>query len=299
LPKKLAVLAAMLVLVLSMAAPAVAQQTGEVPEQDEVPACVLANACGDTPGEYQYEPEGDAFSVSPESDTDQPFEVASEGGKSVQYSGEANCSECGAKVAQAAQDAIGVEDSDDGTDPTDAFSAAIDAAHSPSGTGDAAASEETRVPVKDTPSYRAAFETAKEAGLDDEAAMEAAEVAVVEASKTRKGGSPSEGLAAAEGKTHKERASKGTDEGKNREDKNSRKDNTQEDDTATDNASEEGVTEDATKEVAASGENDDNLGSGGEDVQTTPAGSRAPLLFGGVAFLALGGYAGLRLAQSR
>ena len=72
-----------------------------------------------------------------------------------------------------------------------------------------------------------------------------------------------------------------------------------ENDTGTDNASEEDVTEDADDGVAASGENDDSLGSGGEDVQTTPAGSRAPLLFGGVAFLALGGYAGLRLAQSR
>jgi hypothetical protein len=151
------------------------------------------------------------------------------------------------------------------------------------------------VQASEAVAYRAAFEAAKEAGLDDEAAKEAAEVAVAEASKTRKGGPPSEGLAAAEGKTHKERASKGTDEGKDREDKNSRKDNTQEDDTATDNASEEDVTEDADEEVAASGEDG---GTGGEDVQTTPAGSRVPLLLGGTTLLSIGGYAGLRFARS-
>ena len=129
--------------------------------------------------------------------------------------------------------------------------------------------------------YRAAFETAKEAGLDDEAARESAVVAVAEARKTRKGGSPSEGIAAAEGKTHKEQTSKeAAAQGKDRKDEKSRKDKTREDDTATPTASEE------------------DGGTGDEDVATAPAGSRAPLLLGGVALLAVGGYAGLRFARS-
>jgi hypothetical protein len=99
LPKKLAILAAVLVLVLGMTAPALAQQPGEIPEQDEVPACELADACRNTSAEHQYEPGGDMFSVSPESDIDQPFEVASEGNSGFQYNGQPNCSECGARVA--------------------------------------------------------------------------------------------------------------------------------------------------------------------------------------------------------
>lgn len=99
MPKKLAILAAVLVLVLSMPAPALAQQPGEVPAQDEVPACELEDACRNTSAEHQYEPEGDVFSVTPESDIDQPFEVASEGNSGFQYNGQPNCSECGARVA--------------------------------------------------------------------------------------------------------------------------------------------------------------------------------------------------------
>ncbi len=144
--------------------------------------------------------------------------------------------------------------------------------------------------------YRAAFETAKEAGLDDEAARESAVVAVAEARKTRKGGSPSEGIAAAEGKTRKEQTSKKVAaQGKAREDKKSRKDKTREDDTATPTASEEDVTEDADEEVVAS---EEDGGTGDEDVATAPAGSRAPLLLGGVALLSIGGYAGLSFARS-
>jgi membrane protein involved in colicin uptake len=154
------------------------------------------------------------------------------------------------------------------------------------------------VPVQgsEAAAYRAAFETAKEAGLDDEAAKDAAEVAVAEARKARKGGSPSEGIAAAESKTRKEPASKkAAAQSKDREDKKPQEDKTREDYTVTDNASEEDVTEDTHDEVAASGEDGE---TGGEDVQTTPAGSRAPLLLGGVGLLAVGGYAGLRFVQS-
>lgn len=145
--------------------------------------------------------------------------------------------------------------------------------------------------------YQAAFEAAKEAGLDDVAAKDAAEVAVAEASKTRKGGSPSEGIAAAEGKTRKEQTSKKVAaQGKDREDMKSREDKTREDDTATDNASEEDVTEDADDGVAAS---EEDGRTGGEDVATAPVGSRVPLLLGGVAFLSVGGYAALLFVRSR
>jgi hypothetical protein len=304
-PKKLTILAAVLVLVLSMSAPALAQQPGEIPLQDEVPACELYDACRNTSADHQYEPEGDAFSVTPASDIDQATFAPSENGNGVRYGAAQSCDgECAERVVAAARDAMGVEDSDDGTDPADTFSAAMDAALSPGsspGSGDAAASEQAEVPVQgsEAAAYRAAFETAKEAGLDDVAAKDAAEVAVTEARKTRKGGSPSEGIAATEGKTSKagkDRASTEAAQGKDREDKESREDKTREDDTATATASEEDVTEDADDGVVTSGEDG---GTGDEDVATTPAGSKAPLLLGGVALLSVGGYAALRFVRSR
>ena len=295
MPKKLLVLAAMLVTLLGMATPAFAQDPGEVPAQDEVPACVLANACGDRSAEHQaveqqqpaMAPASDIdqpFSVSPASDEDRSFTITDSGSNHNLNTMVQGCDAgCAARVAQATEEAITGADSDSeaGTDPAAAFSTAMNAARSPGGSpgsGEAAASEQVESPLqgREAAAYRAAFEAAKEAGLDDEAAKEAAEVAVTEASKTRKGGTPSEGIAAAKGKIHKDRTSKigASDDG----------------------SSEEETTEDTDEEVAASGEDG---GTGGEDVQTAPADSRAPLLLGGVALLSVGGYAALRFARSR
>ncbi len=184
-------------------------------------------------------------------DIDQPFEVASEGNNGIRYGAPQSCDgECAERVVEAARDAITGGDSDTGTDPTDAFEAAIDAAHSPDGTEDATATEEIRAPVQgnEAAAYRAAFEAAKEARLDDEAAREAAEVAVAEASKTRKGGFPSEGIAAAEGKTSKASKDKPRKE----------------------EAREEETTEDTDEEVAASIE---NRATGGEMCRPGPQGA--------------------------
>ena len=275
MPKKLAVFAAMLVLVLSMSVPALAQHSGEIPAQDEVPACVLEDACRNTSAEHQAVGEQPAGS-SP-SDIDQSALTPSEdGSRGFRYNGNQGCdSECAARVAQAAEETIGGEDSDEGSDPAAAFGAAMDAALSPDGTRAAAPSERAGAAAEDSEAaaYQSAFEAAKEARLDDEAVTKAAGVAVAEASRTRKGGSPSEGIAAAEGKTRKDESSK---------------------DKARENTADE--EESTTEEVATSEEND---GTGGEDVVATPAGSRVPLLLGGVAFLSVGGYAALRFALSR
>ncbi len=96
------------------------------------------------------------------SDIDQPFTVASEH-KTVRYNGQQSCNaECVERVVEATRDARRGEDSDNGTDYADAFSAAIDAGRSPDESREATApEEEAGAPVEDTPPYQAAFEAAK------------------------------------------------------------------------------------------------------------------------------------------
>jgi hypothetical protein len=276
---RLAVLAAVLVLVLVAAAPALAQ--------DEVPACDLRDACLDTSEEQ--EATADQYTESPEPTQTFPVTPASEvecEGDSTNpcspnqgvaqsdnaryaavpeaaFDAPASCGSCGLQVAQGALDTI-TGDGSGATDLADTFGAALQAARDAGGTREAAASEEAGTPVEDTAIYLAAFEAAKEAEADDETAKEAAEQAVSEANSGE----------ADKGKDRKDRAS----EDKARED------------TATDE-----------EDVAASDEGDggsDSPGSGNGDTVTAPTGSKAPLLLGGVAFLLVGGFAALRFTRS-
>jgi hypothetical protein len=273
---RLAVLAAVLVLALVVAAPALAQ--------DEVPACVIHDACltqseeQEAADQYAENPlpaqdfpvtpvsevecEGDSTNpCSPNQGTTQSDNARYTAVPEAAFDAPASCGSCGLQVAQGALDAI-TRDGLGSTDPADAFGAALQAARDVEGTREAAASEEAGTPVEDTAVYRAAFEAAKEAGADDETAKEAAEQAVAEANSGE----------AAKGKDRKERAS----EDKARED-----------------------TPNDEEDVAASDEEDggnDSPVSG--DAVTTPAGSRAPFLFGGVAFLSVGGFAALRFTRS-
>ncbi len=277
---KLAVLAAVLVLVLVAAAPALAQ--------DEVPACKLHDACLDTSEEqkananqYTESPEPiQAFPANPASgmecdgDSTNPCSPNQEVTQSdnaryaavpeAAFDAPASCGSCGLQVAQGALDAI-AGDRSGVTDSADAFGVALQAARDAGGTREAAASGEARTPVEDTAVYRAAFDATKEAGADDETAKEVAEQAVAEANS---GG-------ATKGKDRKKRAG----EDKARED------------TATDE-----------EDVAASDEGDgssDSPGSGDGDTVTAPTGSKAPhFLLGGVAFLSVGGFAALRFTRS-
>jgi len=286
---RLAVLATVLVLALVAAAPALAQ--------DEVPACVIRDACLNQSEEQEA---ADQYTESPEPTQTFPVTPASEvecEGDSTNpcspnqgvaqsdnaryaavpeaaFDAPASCGSCGLQVAQGALDAI-TGDGSGVTDSADAFGAALLAARDAGGTREAAASEEAGTPVEGTAIYRAAFEAAKEAGADDETAKEAAKQAVAEADSGR----------AAKGKASKG----GSGEGKVRKNK-IRKDKARED-----GSSEEETTEDADEEVAAS---EDANGSGGEDTVTTPADSRSPLLLGGLAFLSVGGFAALRVARS-
>jgi hypothetical protein len=268
---RLAVLAAVLVLVLVTSVPALAQ--------NEIPACELEDTCLDTSegqeataGQYAESPGPDqAPSVSPtpevpsEDSNDDQYTSntgnAQNGTPEAALAAPASCGSCGVQVAQSAQEAI-TGRGDGGTNPSNAFGAVLQAARDAGGTREAAASEEAGTPVEETAAYRTAFEAAKEAGADDETAKEAAEQAVAEADSGR----------VVTGKDRKKRAS----EDKPRED---------------------AVNEDA---VAGAGEDggSDSLGSGDGDTVTTPTGSRAPLLLGGVAFLSVGGFAAFRFARS-
>ncbi len=278
---KLAVLAAVLVLVLVAAAPALAQ--------DEVPACELHDACLDTSEEQKAN--ANQYTESPEPIQASPANPASgmecDGGSSTNpcspnqegtqsdnaryaavpeaaFDAPASCGSCGLQVAQGALDAI-AGDRSGVTDSADAFGVALQAARDAGGTREAAASEEARTPMEDTAVYRAAFDATKEAGADDETAKEVAEQTVAEANS---GG-------ATKGKDRKKRAG----EDKPRED------------TATDE-----------EDVAASDEGDgssDSPGSGDGDTVPEPTGSKAPhFLLGGVAFLSVGGFAALRFTRS-
>lgn len=294
---RLAVLAAVLILALVAAAPALAQ--------DEVPACVIHDACLNQSEEQ--EATADQYTESPQPAQEFPVTPASEmecEGDSTNpcspnqgvtqsdnaryaavpeaaFDAPASCGSCGLQVAQGALDAI-TGDGSGVTDSADAFGAALLAARDAGGTREAAASEEAGTPVEDTAIYRAAFEAAKEAGADDETAKEAAKQAVAEANSGK----------AAKGKASKVR--KGGS-GKDAAEDKVRKNKTRKDKARENGSSEEETTEDADEEVAAS---EDANGSGGEDTVTTPADSRSPLLLGGLAFLSVGGFAALRVARS-
>ena len=274
---RLAMLTAVLILVLVASAPALAQ--------NGVPACELDNACLDTSEEqeatadqYTESPEpGQAPSVSPTP------EIPGEENNGDQYrpdtgnvqssapeaalAAPASCGSCGMQVAQSAQDAIVGGGSSD-TDSTYAFGAALQAARDAWGTREAATSEEGGTPVKETAVYQAAFKAAKEAGADDKTAKEVAEQAVDEAESGR--------ADKAKGKDRKERAVE---------------------DKARENITEEEEEEEDAAYIEVDGGND-NPGTGDADTADTPTGSNFPLLFGGVAFLSVGGFAALRLARS-
>jgi hypothetical protein len=192
---RLAVLAAVLVLVLVAATPALAQ--------DEVPVCVIHDACLNQSEEQEA---ADQYAESPQPAQDFPVtpasEVKCEGDSTnpcspnqgttqsdnarygsvpeASFDAPASCGSCGLQVAQGALDTI-TGDGSGATDSADTFGAALQAARDAGGTREAAASEEAGTPVEDTNIYRFAFEAAKEAGADDETAKEAAEQAVSEA----------------------------------------------------------------------------------------------------------------------
>ncbi len=255
----------------------------------------------------------------------------------TQYSISPACATCAQDVLIAAKEAITKGGSDGGTSPEATFGAALDAARDTGGTREAAASEEAEAPMEDTVAYQAAFETVKEAGADDETAQEVAEQATVayqaafkaakeagaddetareaaeqvvdgllsdetassagesvpgkanKARKVSKGG----GTAASEGKKDRKDQASRADDGKGKD----RKDKPRKDKVRNDDASEEEATDEETtdEEGATSGENG---GADGGDTPSTPAGSGATLLLGGVALLSVGGYAGLRFARS-
>jgi hypothetical protein len=281
---RLAVLMAVLVLVLVAAAPALAQ--------DEGPVCVIHDACLDT-SEEQKAP-ADQYAENPQPAQDFPVTPASEvecEGDSTNpcspnqevtqsdnaryaavpeaaFDAPASCGSCGLQVAQGALDAI-TGDGSGATDSADTFGAALQAARNAGGTREAAASEEAGTPVEDTAVYRSAFEAAKEAGADDETAKEAAEQAVSEANS---GG-------AAKGKDRKDRAGEDKD----------REDTTSDEEDVTASVEEDGGSD-------SPGSDDEDAEDG--DTSAPPAGSRTPLLFGGVAFLSVGGFAVLRFARS-
>jgi len=268
---RLALLAAVLVLVLVASVPALAQ--------NEVPACELEGTCLDTSEEQEATADQYAESPGPGQAPSVPPipEIPSEDSNDDQYASStdnaqngvpeaalaapASCGSCGVQVAQSAQEAI-TGSGDGGTNSANAFGAVVQAARDAGGTREATASEEAGTPVEETAVYRTAFEAAKEAGADDETAKEAAEQAVAEADSGR----------VVTGKDRKKRAS----EGQPRED---------------------AINEDA---VASAGEDgsSDSPGSGKGDTAATPTGSRAPLLFGGIAFLSAGGFAALRFARA-
>jgi hypothetical protein len=268
---RLALLAAVLVLVLVASVPALAQ--------NEVPACELEGTCLDTSEEQDATADqyaegpgpGQAPSVPPtpeipsEDSNDDQYtsntDNAQNGVPEAALAAPASCGSCGVQVAQSAQEAI-TGNGDDGTNSANAFGAVVQAAQDAGGTREAAASEEAGTSVEETAVYRTAFEAAKEAGADDETAKEAAEQAVAEADSGR----------AVTGKDRIKRAS----EGQPREDT---------------------INEDA---VASAGEDgsSDSPGSGKGDTATTSTGTKAPLLFGGIAFLSAGGFAALRFARS-
>ncbi|HEX8259033.1 MAG TPA: hypothetical protein VF558_01935 [Rubrobacteraceae bacterium] len=268
---RLALLAAVLVLVLVASVPALAQ--------NEVPACELEGTCLDASEEQEATAEqyvespgpGQAPSVPPtpeipsEDSNDDQYtsntDNAQNGVPEATLSAPASCGSCGVQVAQSAQEAI-TGSGDGGTNSANAFGAVVQAARDAGGTREAAASEEAGPPVEETAVYWTAFEAAKEAGADDETAKEAAEQAVTEADSGR----------AVTGKDRKKRAS----EGQPREDT---------------------INEDAVVSAGEDGSSD-SPGSGKGDMATTFTGTKAPLLFGSIAFLSAGGFAALRFARS-
>jgi len=319
--KKLAVLATALALVLSVAAPALAQeepppgglQPQPAPEgQDEVIGSDLTVMpasevdCSQQAVPQVASQEEMPAATNPDSDGDSCTPVTSTGNLNTL---DPACAQCGVQVAQAAQEAI--TGSDTGPSPTETFSAALQAARDAgsSATREAIASEETGAPVEETAAYQAAFEAATEAGADDETAKETAKQAVAdllpneaangealtgEASKTSKvrASGSGESIAAAKDKTSKDKvASKDVATGEE----------TTEEETASteeETASTEETTDETTDDEVVATSNGEDGGSGGENATTTPAGSRAPLLLGGIALLSVGGYAGLRFARS-
>jgi hypothetical protein len=266
---RLAMLAAVLVLVVVASAPALAQS--------EAPLCEFDSACLDS-SEEQGAP-ADQYTGSPEPgqvpSVPPTPEFPSEGSNDDQYplnaqssvpeaalTAPASCGSCGLQVAQSAQDAI-TGDEPGGTDPAATFGAVLQAVRDAGVTRKAAASEEPETSVEKTAVYNAAFEAAKEAGADDETAKEAAEQAVAEADSGRaiRGKDPEEG------------------------------------------ASEDEAREDMPngEDVPASDEEDgasDSPGSGSGETVSTPTGSQAPLLLGRIAFLSVGGFAALRFTRS-
>ena len=162
MPNKLAILAAALVAFLGMTTPALAQMQETAPEGQYEPApeatCTpqVAQQVAQATGQEKmtgappvaWRPEGEDV-------VNESFEVSGDGGNGslcTDTTGVANsgnqevnqapaCASCGVRVAQAARDALTGGDSDTGTDPADAFGAAINAAHSPGGTEDAASGE--------------------------------------------------------------------------------------------------------------------------------------------------------------
>ncbi len=294
MPKRLAVLTAILAAFLGVATPALAQEE-TVSGDQYAPELDCSRPVGqEAPPVPPATPVPDGSTVTPsDDDLDRCAGITGNvQSQSEAFDAPASCGACGAFVAQVAEDAV-TGDGSAGDDSTGAFGAALNAARSSGGAREAAASEDTSSDgIEDTGAYQAAFDAAKKAGADDETAKEAAEQAVAEAddsgadkaSKVRKGRAVKE--AAAEGKTRKDRASK-ADNGKDKP----RKDKTRKD-TAVDD---EETTEDTDEEVAAGA---DDGGSGSEDAEAASTGGHASLLLGGVAFLSVGGYAALRVARS-
>jgi hypothetical protein len=279
MPKKLALLGAMLTLFLSAATTALAQEQVPVPKgQYEQPGTFTVTPTA--PGEPSYEgcvaanpdPEacaylqgGDQPTTAKEAAMQAATQAAQEAARNAGNAGDAR-----EAAMQAAEDAT-TNDAEGGM-------------------GEA---------VNGAAAYLAALQDAREAGADGQTAQEAAEQAVngtnssggeTVTGKVSKGGSGKS--TAAEDRVRKDRTKKDAAEKAAREDK-PRKDKASKQDAA----SEE-------EETDTEGTGDEEVVAGGEEkgvsnsAPAAQASHRAPLLLSGVALLSVGGYAGLRFARS-
>lgn len=319
-PKKLAVLAMILLAVLGTAIPALAQE-----EQD-----------GGTPQPVSPLPESECEQTADQGtppvvpgplDQTAPYEgssnssgeptVATEGSNAGSCPGiqrSANsvaeessygilqsapaCARCVGSVLGAAEEAV-LGGGSGGTTPTDAFDAALEAAHSSGDTRKAAASEEAPGgSVEETAAYLAAFDAAREAGADEETAREAALQGVADLSgetmSTAEDTGPGE--AATGGAAMDKKAARGGDASKAGSKDRAVKDKDRKSSTRERAAATEGTTTD-DEEVASS--EDGETGSEDEKAGAAPTGSGAPLLMGGGVLFVASLFVVLGVARSR
>ncbi|MCA1728329.1 MAG: hypothetical protein LC751_02605 [Actinobacteria bacterium] len=321
MPKKLAVLAVLLLAVLGTAIPALAQEEpdGGTPQ----PVSPLPESeCGQTadqgtppvaPGPLDqtvpYEGGGN--------DSGEPFvangvsnagscpgvqqstnSAAEESSYGILQSAPA-CARCVGSVLGTAEEVV-LGGGSGGITTTDAFDAALEAAHSSGDTREAAASEEAPGgSVEETAPYLAAFDAAREAGADEETAREAALQGVAELSGETVTGEAATGGASTYKKYKKaiREAALGGDTSKAGSKDRVVKDKDRKSNTRERAAATEDTTTDEEEEVVSS--EDGEAGSEDEKAGAAPTGSGAPLLMGGGVLFVAGLFVVLGVARSR